>query len=259
MDVTGTTALVTGASSGIGAALAAGLAARGAHLVLAARRTDRLGSLREEIVAAHPDLRVEVVAADLSAAGSAAALLDEVASRGTGVDVLVNDAGVGSHGDVADQDPDEAAALVGLNVTSLVELTTRALPAMVAAGRGAVLNVASTAAFQPVPTMALYAATKAFVLSYTQALHQELRGTGVVASALCPGPTETEFFSRTGASFLTRGRQSPQQVAEAALEGLSRGRRTVVPGRVNALGAALAPLAPRGLVMAVAARAVRAG
>lgn len=258
MDVTGSTALVTGASSGIGEALARGLAERGADLVLVARRADRLEALREDLVAAHPAQRVEVVTADLSAPGAVTSLLESVASLGVVVDVLVNDAGVGLHGHVAEQDPEEAVAMVDLNVTSLVELTTRTLPAMVAARRGAVLNVASTAAFQPIPGMALYAATKALVLSYTEALSHELRGTGVVALALCPGATETEFFSRTGRKFLTRGRQSPQQVAQAALEGLAAGRRTVVPGRVNALGALLAPLAPRALVMAASARAVRA-
>lgn len=258
MDVTGSSALVTGASSGIGEALASGLAARGANLVLVARRADRLEALRAEITASHPALRVEVVTADLSVPGAVTPLLESIASLGVVVDVLVNNAGVGLHGDVAGQDPEEAVAMVDLNVTSLVELTTRTLPAMVAARHGAVLNVASTAAFQPIPGMALYAATKALVLSYTQALSHELRGTGVSAMALCPGATETEFFSRTGKKFLTRGRQSPEQVAQAALDGLAAGRRTVVPGRVNALGTLLAPLAPRALVMAATARAVRA-
>ena len=236
MHFDGATALVTGASSGIGDRFARALAARGAHLVLAARSADRLDALAAELRAAHPDRRVEVRAVDLSRSEAPGELAESL--RDTPVDLLVNNAGFGTHGPVAEEDPARVAQEIQLNCATAVALTTSLLPGMLARRRGGVLNVSSTSAFQPVPQMAVYAATKAFLLSFTEALWAETRGTGVDVLALCPGPTETAFFdvASPGRPILTRGRQTPEQVVDAALAALAEGRGpTVVPGLRNRL------------------------
>ena len=174
MDLANDTALITGSSGGIGEEFAHQLAQRRANLVLVARRLDKLEELRATLLARHPDIQVDVIAADLSVPGSGAKLAEQVGDRR--IDVLINNAGVGLHGDFVDQDPDGNAAQIQLNCGTLVDLTARFLPAMTRARHGVIINVASTAAFQPTPSMAVYGATKAFVLSFTEALWQETKG-----------------------------------------------------------------------------------
>jgi uncharacterized protein len=259
MKLAGDTALITGSSGGIGEEFAVALAQQGVNLVLVARREDKLTELRERLLARHPGLTVDVIAADLSQPGSGKVLADDIAARGRRIDVLINNAGVGAHGTFADTDPDETAAQIQLNVGTLVDLTARLLPAMVTARHGLVINVASTAAFQPTPSMAVYGATKAFVLSFTEALWYETRKTGVRVFALCPGATETEFFERTGEQFMTRGRQTPQQVVQTALGALDKSSPTVVSGLVNTLLANGYRVAPRSVLAGVSDWMLKAG
>lgn len=258
MDFRDSTALVTGASSGIGAEFARQLADRRVSLVLVARRRARLDELRKTLSALHPDIRIDVIAADLSVPGAAGSLADEIAELGRPIDILINNAGVGSHGDFSEQDPDDHAAMIQLNCTALVELTGRYYPAMVEAGRGLVINLGSTASFQPTPSMAVYGGTKAFVWAFTEALWQEAKGTGVRVLTLCPGGTDTEFFSRTEKEFLTRGRQSATQVVENALRAVERSTPTVVSGRINALLAEGYRITPRRLLLAMAQQRLKA-
>lgn len=258
MNQAGMTALVTGASSGIGEQIALQLAARGMNLVLAARSQDRLESLAMRLRAAYPGIDVDVISVDLAVPHGSQELTDRLADAGTRVDVLINNAGFGSHNALVDEDPDNLAREIQLNCSSLVTLTARLLPAMVERGRGGVLNVASTAGFQPIPTMAVYAATKAFVLSFTEAVWAETRTSGVRVVALCPGPTETAFFETTGKDFMTSGRQTAEEVAAVGVEALFNGRGpTVVSGTVNKLMAAGTRLAPRAVVARVAELRVR--
>jgi short-subunit dehydrogenase len=251
------TALVTGASSGIGAEFAGQLAAAGVNLVLVARRADRLEALRGRLLERHPGLRVDVMPADLAAAGATADLAAQLREAGLHIDVLVNSVGVGFHRPFADEPADEVAAEIRLNCGALVDLTARFLPGMRNARRGVVINLASTAAFQPVPTMAVYAATKAFVLSFTEALWWESRGSGVRVLALCPGATQTEFFDRSSAAFMTRDRQSAAQVVAAALAAVDGASPTVVPGEMNRLRTMGYRMIPRSVMPRLAERTVR--
>lgn len=247
------TALVTGASGGIGESLARQLAARGTHLVLAARSETRLTALAAELTAAHPGVRVDVVAADLADPAVPASLVDHLTAAGITVDVLVNNAGVGSHGPFAAADTTAMTRQIQLNCTSLVELTSRLLPAMIARGHGGILNVASTSAFQPTPTMAVYGATKAFVLSFTEALWVETGKSRVRVLAVCPGPTETGFFQATGQEFLAKGRQTPDQVAAVALRAFYTGRKpSVISGTANRLSATGYRVLPRTVMARMA-------
>lgn len=254
------TTLVTGASSGIGEQFALQLGRRGHNLVLTARSEGRLHDLAGRVRAENPGIDVEVIAADLAEPGSAAALTAELATRGVGVDMLINNAGFGSHNPVAEEDPDNLAREIQLNCSSLVDLTARLLPAMLDRDRGGVLNVASTAAFQPLTTMAVYGATKAFVLSFTEALWAETRTSGVRVMALCPGATETGFFAAAGdKEFLTKGRQSADHVAEFGLRAFFNGRGpTAIPGVVNKLGATGYRFVPRAAMARFAGLRVRA-
>lgn len=239
MDLRGQTALVTGASSGIGAEFARQLAARGADVVLVARRTERLEEVAEQLRTTF-GVAASTISADLTLPGASAALADQVAARGLEVDVLVNNAGFATHGAFVDEDPARVHDEMALNVVTVVELTRQVLPGMVQRRRGAVVNVASTGAFQPVPTMAVYGATKAFVLSFTEALWGELEGTGVRALALCPGATETEFFDVAGADAQVGATRQPvEEVVREALEALGKGRPSLVTGARNAMGARL--------------------
>ena len=259
MTAQATTTLVTGASSGIGEQFALQLGRRGHNLVLTARSEDRLHTLARQLRSDYPSIEVEVIAADLAEPGSGAALNAELTVRGVEVDVLINNAGFGSHNPVAAEDPDNLAREIQLNCSSLVDLTARLLPAMLERDRGGVLNVASTAAFQPLATMAVYAATKAFVLSFTEALWAETRTTGVRVMALCPGATETGFFEATGKEFLTSGRQSADRVAEFGLRAFFNGNApTVIPGMANNLAAAGYRFLPRAVMARFAGSRVRA-
>lgn len=257
MDFTNDTALITGASGGIGEEFAVQLAGRGANLILVARRADKLAALHDSLLARHPGITVDVIAEDLAVPGAGAELDEKVREIGRTVDVLVNNAGVGLHSQFVDQAPEANAAQIQLNCGTLVDLTARFLPSMVARRRGVVINVASTASFQPTPGMAVYGATKAFVLSYTEALWRECRGTGVKVLALCPGATETEFFTRTGEEFLTDGRQTAKEVVDTALSALDRSAPTVVSGWKNSILATGYRVTPRRLMLAVSERLLR--
>ncbi len=249
-------ALVTGASSGIGVAIARELHRRGRHVVLVARRAELLDSL-----AAQLGDRVSVVPADLSRREDRAGLPGRVAGLGLGVDVLVNNAGLATMGPQCAADPGAELNVIEVDVAAVVDLCVRFLPAMVARGHGAVLNVASVGAFGPLPGQAVYGASKAFVLSYTHALRAELRGTGVTATALCPGPVRTGFGEAAGFSMADAEKLLPaalwvpaDEVARAGVDGIAAGRAVVVPGRLNRAAAALNHLAPRGLLTAALAR-----
>ena len=258
MDLKNDTALITGSSGGIGEEFAVQLARRGVNLVLVARRADKLAALRDRLLETHPGLLVDVVAADLAVPGSAAELASKVADLGRRVDILVNNAGVGLHGDFVGQDVAANAAQVQLNCVTLTELTGIYLPAMTKARHGVVLNVASTASFQPTPGMAVYGATKAYVLSFTEALWKETKGSGVRVLALCPGATDTEFFARTGEEFLTSGRQTSNQVVDVAMAALDKSTPTVVSGLANTLLATGYRFTPRRVMLEVSQRLLKA-
>jgi hypothetical protein len=253
------TVLVTGASSGIGEAIARDLAARGHGLTLVARRAERLEALAEDLT--DTGVRIEVLPTDLTDRGARAALPARVEALGLALSALVNNAGLSTTGPVHRGDPDAELRMIEVDVVALADLCTRFLPAMVDRGEGGVLNVASTAAFQPLPGQAAYGACKAFVLSYTRSLSGELRGTGVSASALCPGPVRTEFADVAGfaeqeaegsvPSFMW---ESPQDVARVGVDALCSGRTVAIPGLPNRIGATAAALAPKDLLVPVLAR-----
>ncbi len=237
-----TTALVTGASSGIGLELARLLAADGHDLTLVARSADKLEALAAELGGAR------VVAADLGSPEG----VDQVLAAVPEVDVLVNNAGVGDFGPFAEADEAKTAAMLQLNVVTVTALTRAYLPGMVARGSGRVLNVASTAAFQPGPLMAVYYATKAYVLSFSEAVAEEVRGTGVTVTALCPGPTESGF--QAGAdmedSKLVKGRNltSAATVAKAGYRAMQRGEAVEVVGLANKVMASSVRFTPRPVI-----------
>lgn len=248
-------ALVTGASSGIGLELARVAAGRGYDLVLVARREDALQTLAAEIERDR-GTRAHVVPADLAAPDGPDAVVRAVADLGLAVDVLVNNAGFGLYGDFLDTDLDVEREMIAVNVTAPTVLAKAFGRRMVERGRGRILNVASTAAFQPGPRMAVYYATKSYVLSLSIALSIELAGTGVTVTCLAPGPVRTPFRerARVSASRLFSGERGrdPADVARAGWNALERGRRLAIPGAWNRLGAAAA----RGLPLPFAARAV---
>jgi short-subunit dehydrogenase len=252
------TALITGASSGIGTEIARELARRGHGVSLVARREARLRELAEQLEADHR-VRAETIAADVSHERPRDRLARELRERGLTVDVLVNNAGFGSGGRFAELDGDHEESMVRTNCEAVVGLTSKFLPAMVERGQGAVLNVASLIAFQPVPFQATYGASKAFVLSFSDALHEELRGSGVTVTAVCPGPVRTEFGDAGGfggaddriPSFLWL---SAPSVARAAVNGLEHGDRVVVPGPVNRIAALYGQHLPRSLLLPMARR-----
>ncbi|MGZ4576186.1 MAG: SDR family NAD(P)-dependent oxidoreductase [Mycobacterium sp.] len=249
-------AIVTGASSGIGEQFAGILARRGYQVVLIARSADRLEALAGRLgPRAHP------LPADLSDRAARAGLPDRIAALGLIPDILINNAGFSTLGLVAESVPEQELNLVEVDVAAVVDLCSRILPGMVERGRGAVLNVASVAAFGPLPGQAAYGAAKAFVLSYTHSLRGELRGTGVSATALCPGLVDTGFGEAAGFSkeeaeaALPRVMWVPaEKVARAGIDGLAAGKAVVVPGRVNRVASALIRVAPPELLLPVLAR-----
>jgi len=242
-------ALITGASAGLGVEFARQLSKRGHRLVLAARRKERLEDLAKELGNAR------AVAIDLSKAGAAAKLLADVEAAGEQVDLLVNNAGFGLIGRFAELDAQRERQMIDLNVGVLMDLCRAVAPHMIQRKSGGILNVASTAAFQPGPNMAVYFATKAFVLSFTEALHEELKPHGVKVSCLCPGPTRTEFGEVAGFGgngLFDRTAMEAPEVVEAGIEGLEKNRAVVVPGLVNKIGATSTRFAPRSIVRKIA-------
>ncbi|HEY2259364.1 MAG TPA: SDR family oxidoreductase [Solirubrobacteraceae bacterium] len=231
-------ALVTGASAGIGSAIARELARRGHGLVLVARRKEKLDELASELSAEY-GIRAEAIGSDLSKAASRQRLPARVESLGLDVEILVNNAGFATGGPFADADPERELEQVRVLVEAPVALTSAFLPAMVKRGRGAILNVASTAGMQPLPYSAGYSAAKAYVLTFSEAVHQELRGSGVTVTALAPGPVSTEFWDvagwEAGGQSFEKAVPRPawvtaEDAAEAGVKGLADGRRVVVPG-----------------------------
>ena len=256
-------ALVTGASSGIGADIARSLARRGHNVVLTARRAERLEELARELADAH-GVRAETVSCDLQTKAGRKRLTKGVGEIGLRVDVLVNNAGFGTAGLFQRLDGEREAELVRLNCEVVVALCGEFVPKMVEHGGGGVLNVASVAAFQPLPTQATYSASKAFVLTFTQALGADLHGTGVTTTALCPGPVRTEFIEVSG---LEREAGtlpgfvwvSSPDVAEAGVSGLEDGKGVVIPGAVSKLTALGGRYTPRSLWLGLGRRVYRLG
>ena len=242
-------ALITGASAGLGVEFARQLSKRGHRLVLAARRKDRLEALAAELGNAR------AVAIDLAESGSAARLLAEIEAGGEHVELLVNNAGFGLKGRVAEVNAMRLREMIDLNVASLTELCRAVAPGMIERRSGAILNVASTAAFQPGPNMAVYFATKAYVLSLSEALHEELKAHGIRVTALCPGPTRTEFGAVAGIGdnvLFDRLATDAASVVQAGLNGLDDNRAIVIPGLLNKVTAASPRFLPRALVRKIA-------
>ena len=227
------TALVTGASSGIGRELARQLAERGHGVTVVARRADRLEELAEELRAKH-DIRVEVIPTDLTDQAATDRLIDEIAARGLKVEILVNNAGFGIYTPFAATDLEQEYAQLALLIGAVVQLTGRVLPGMLGRGRGTIINLSSTAGFQPLPGNTDYAACKAFVLMHSEGLHDELRPHGITVTAVCPGPVRTEFQEVSAPLFAERlpgfAWIGPERVARDALRAAERGKRNVIPG-----------------------------
>jgi short-subunit dehydrogenase len=245
----GATALVTGASSGIGEALARQLAERGYRVALVARSEDKLRALADELGGG-----TEVFVCDLSDEDARDRLARDIEERGLRVEVLVNNAGFGVYKDFAASDREREIQQARLHVEAVVDLTHRFLPAMLERGRGTIINTSSTSAFQPIPGNAGYAAAKTYVLTLSEALHEETRRSGVTVTALCPGPVHTGFqdasdahdFAKTLPKPLWR---DPATVAKAAIEGAERGKRMVVPGAPNRIAGAMARFSPRPVLL----------
>jgi uncharacterized protein len=251
------TTLITGASSGIGEAFARKLAARGHDLVLAARSEEKLITLCSELGRIN-NIRAQFVALDLSKPEAPAELFAETQKRELEIDLLINNAGFGSMGDFAKLDLARELEMIDLNVQSLVELTHRFLQPMRERKSGAIINVASTAGYQPVPFMATYAATKAFVLSFTEALWEENRPYGVKVMALCPGVTKTNFFEASRMQKPpVRTSQTPEQVVDVALRGLARGKSAIISGWMNFMMIETERLMPRSLILRAAGAVLR--
>lgn len=253
-------ALVTGASSGIGESFARALAARGANLVLTARRADLLAALAADLASTH-GVRAEAVPEDLAEPGAPARVWERAATLGP-VHLLVNNAGFGLQGRFDALSRERQREMVELNCGALLQLAHLALPGMRSRGEGGIVNVASIAGFQPIPGFATYAASKAFVVSLSGALHAENREAGVRIVALCPGPVPTGFQEVAGTSrrMGALGMMSPEAVVAATLRALERGRPTVVPGLANRVGSALGRLLPLGVATRIAGRVMeRAG
>ena len=248
---------MTGASSGIGEAFARALRARGERLVLVARRGDRLARLAAELGGEEAVLPVTL---DLARPDAASSLQRTLEGRGIGVKLLVNNAGVGDSGRVHEQDPGRLRAMIDLNVRAVVELTRAFVPAMVERGGGAVINVVSMSAFQPVPFLAVYAASKAFVLSLAESMATELEGTGVTVQALCPGNIPTEFQGVAGTSGVKFSRTpatTPREVVEASLAALDRRKLVVIPALRDRITVGAQRFVPRALVRRAAGELFR--
>jgi hypothetical protein len=260
------TALITGASAGIGSEIARELARRGHGVVLVARRKERLVTLADELSAQH-GIRAETIACDLGKPASRARIPGRIKELGLDVEILVNNAGFATGGPFHESDPSRELDQVHVLVEAVVALTSAFLPQMVARGRGGILNVSSTAAMQPLPYAAGYSAAKAYVLTFSEAIHQEVGGRGVSVTALCPGPVETEFWEIAdwqvagGRSFEKAfprpALPSARDVARAGVDGLASGRRVVVPGLPMRAAMLASRYVPHALKLPVVERVMR--
>jgi hypothetical protein len=257
------TALITGASAGIGATFAQELASRQTDLVLVARSEDKLQQLAAQLKAQY-QIQVHVFAYDLTAPDATAKLYNAAVEKGLTIDLLINNAGFGDYGDFAERDGDRQVKMVQLNILALVDLTHKFLPGMRQRRSGSIINLASTAAFQPIPYFAVYAASKAFVLSFSEALWTENRKYGVRILAVCPGPTETKFFKdadfpTTFSETIAKNYTSPQQVVREALQALEKNRSSIIPGFANKLSANAYRFLPRQAVVSLVGRIFKHG
>ena len=246
-------AVITGASAGIGREFSRQLATRAQRVVLVARRSDRLEELRLELQARNPALQVEIQVADLSVLEEVMTLGGDVSKNGP-IDFLINNAGLGDYGPVLTADPRRLNEMIQVNVFAVTALTRALLPQMIAQKRGAILNISSSAGFLPIPSFAVYAATKAYVTSFSEALRAEVHGSGISVCALCPGPVHTEFMD-VAAQGQPRSENAPEfvyvpveKVVRAALNGIERDKPLVIPGSMMKIGMALARLSPIALM-----------
>lgn len=251
------TALITGASGGIGEAFAKILAQDGYNLVLVARSQEKLMSLASSLEQQH-HITVEVVAADLSEANSATRVYTQIQAKRIVIDTLINNAGFGDYGHFIDEDLGMLHKMIHLNITSLTEMTWLFAKDMQTRNSGNILNIASTAAFQPLPKFAVYAATKAYVLHFTEALHYELKDSKIAVSVLCPGPTATGFAQRAHASNLLffKNSMSAHKVAQIGYQGLKKNKMTVISGFKNKLSALSRAMPSRRLLVRIAGKVV---
>jgi short-subunit dehydrogenase len=257
-DVAGCTALITGASSGIGREFARQLAGSAGALVLVARRLHRLEELREELTKKDPNLKVLCCALDLSQQDHVDQLSARLASEGMAIDFLINNAGLGDRGSFAKAEPERVREILAVNVVALTRLTHALLPAMISRKRGAILNVSSIAGFMPIRTMATYAASKAYVTSFSEAIRGEVRKAGVTVTALCPGPVTTEFSQVAQRNSGKQERSSPgfthvpvEEVVRAGLRAIERNKPLVVPGLVMKIAVLLVRLTPMAILRRV--------
>jgi hypothetical protein len=250
------TALITGASAGIGAAFAQALAARQTNLVLVARSEDKLYSLAQQLQAQYP-IQVEVLVQDLTAPDAATSVFESVTQKNISIDLLINNAGFGTYGSFSESSLPKQIEMIQLNISALVELTYLFLPQMQQRRSGSIINLSSTAGFQPIPYMSVYAATKAFVLSFSESLWAENREKGVKVLAVCPGPTKTKFFDIAGfeqfasASSENQRSATPESVVSDALNALEGDNSTVVSGLPNQIIVNLPRLFPRDVLVKV--------
>ena len=250
--------LITGASGGIGEAFARRLAAEGHDLLLVARSADKLQAVCDELMSAH-DITAHYIALDLTAFEADKVLFDETERSGIQVDWLINNAGFGLMGDLAELPLDRQRNMIELNISALVSLTHRYLPQMRSRRSGTIVNISSSAGFQPIPFMAVYAATKSFVTSFSEAVAEENSRYGILVTAVCPGPTETNFqeVSGMGTTFALKGMQTPEQVVDAAMAAIAAGRRRVISGVGNKIVAASVNFIPTRWVTAVIGKSLR--
>jgi uncharacterized protein len=249
--------LITGASGGIGEAFARRLAEEKHNLILVARSENKLHALCDALMLKH-QITAHYVALDLIDFEADRRLFEETEKHEFEIDWLINNAGFGSMGEFAEMDLERELEMISLNIMSLVALTHRYLQKMRERRSGTIINVSSTASFQPVPFMATYAATKAFVTSFSEAIAEENRPFGITVTALCPGPTDTNFFEVANADpFRAKGMQTPEEVVEVALDGVRRGKPHVISGWTNYLGARLGNFVPNSIISKVIANVLR--